>query len=518
LSILNIDNEGHPQKHLPLNIAGNIAYLLVNLIIGLLLVPYFVSTLGVAAYGIIPLATTINNYIGLYASAVNSAVSRTLTIELKKGQHDAASKTYNTAFFGFSAIILIILPFAIIFSILSPVIFNVPSGMGNEVCILFLGVNGAFLIRSWANNYTVSLFAYNRLDLINLINVVNVVVQVILILLFFSIWTPSLTLIGIAYLIGSIVATIIAIFLSKRINASLKVNIHDFDRSRMTELMSLTWWVVLLQMSDLLFNQTNLVIVNLLFGALAAGEYAIAFQWVVLVRVISGVFVSVLTPVILHYYAQGKIDIIIKILKSSIKLMGLLMAIPIGLLCGCAPQLLTLWIGQQFIFLAPLIILLTFHIAFNSATLPLQSIFIVMNKVKIPGIVTVLLGILNIILAVILSSITGWGYYGVAVAVFFCLTVKNIIITPIYSAGILQKPWDMFIKPVFPGLLALLGIALISRILINLIHGPVLFTLSVTATIIGMVYMAVVIKYALNPFERNILASYLPHDIQRYIR
>jgi O-antigen/teichoic acid export membrane protein len=518
MSIFNIDKEGHPQKQLPLNLAGNIAYFLVNLIIGLLLVPYFISTLGVAAYGIIPLATSLNSYIGLLTSSVNTAVSRPLTIELKKGNIDSASKTYNTAFFGFSTIlVLLVLPGLIIFSLFAPVVFNVPPGLGSDVIILFLGVNGAFLIRSWANNYTVSLFAYNRLDLINLVNVVNVVVQVFLILLFFSIWTPSLSSIGIAYLIGGVSATVIAISLSRRINPSLNVNIHDFDCSRMMSLMSLTGWVVFIQMGDLLFNQTDLVVVNILFGAMAAGEYAIAFQWVILLRVILGVFASILTPIVLHYFAQDNLDLVIRILISSVKIMGLIMALFIGLICGCAPQLLTLWVGSQFAFLAPLIILLTFHWAYNSSTFPLQSLYIILNKLKIPGIVTLLLGVLDVILAITLSSFTGWGYYGVAAAAVVSLTLKNTFFYPLYSAKIAQKPWHTFFKPIIPGLAGLVGVAVASYILINAISGPVLFTLAVTGITISIVYAIIIIRFVLNRFERDILASYLPEKVKKYI-
>jgi O-antigen/teichoic acid export membrane protein len=47
------------------NLAANIAYFLVNIIIGALLVPYFINTLGVAAYGLIPLATSITGYVAI---------------------------------------------------------------------------------------------------------------------------------------------------------------------------------------------------------------------------------------------------------------------------------------------------------------------------------------------------------------------------------------------------------------------------------------------------------------------
>jgi len=517
LSIFNIDKEGHPKKHLPLNLAGNIAYFLVNVIIGLLLVPYYISTLGVAAYGIIPLATSLNGYVGLLTHSLNNSVSRYLAVELKKGNYESANKTYNTAFFGITGIIIFVLPIVFFISLFAPVLFNVPTGQGTEVIILFLGVNGALLLRSWASNFTVSLFAYNRLDLLNFVNIVNIIVQVLLIVIFFSFDTPSLSLVGIAYFIGGITASFFAIFFSKKINPYLKINIHNFDRSRLIKIASMTWWVVVIQIGTVLFTQTDLIVVNILFGSLAAGTYAIAYQWVILLRQISGVFSGVLTPVILNYYAHDKMDIVVNISKSSVKIMGLIMALPIGLICGCAPQLLTLWVGDQFIFLAPLMILLTFHIAFNSAVLPLLSIFIVMNKVKIPGIVTIVLGGLNIVLAIILSSMTGWGYYGVAVAVLICLTLKNIFFTPLYTAKILQAKMDLFVKPIIPGVAGTLGIALTSVIIINSIHGSLLFTLSVTGIIIGIIYATIIIRFALNKFERDILVSYLPKNLQRYI-
>lgn len=55
---------------LPRNLAANIAYFLVNVVIGVLLVPYFINTLGVAAYGIIPLATSITGYVAIVVQSL----------------------------------------------------------------------------------------------------------------------------------------------------------------------------------------------------------------------------------------------------------------------------------------------------------------------------------------------------------------------------------------------------------------------------------------------------------------
>jgi O-antigen/teichoic acid export membrane protein len=65
---------------LPRNLAANIAYFLVNIVIGVLLVPYFIDTLGVAAYGLIPLATSITGYVAIVVQSLNTAVTRFLSL------------------------------------------------------------------------------------------------------------------------------------------------------------------------------------------------------------------------------------------------------------------------------------------------------------------------------------------------------------------------------------------------------------------------------------------------------
>ena len=65
---------------LPRNLAANIAYFLVNIVIGILLVPYFIDTLGVAAYGLIPLATSITGYVAIVVQSLNTSVSRFLSL------------------------------------------------------------------------------------------------------------------------------------------------------------------------------------------------------------------------------------------------------------------------------------------------------------------------------------------------------------------------------------------------------------------------------------------------------
>ena len=160
-----------PAAQLPRNLAANIAYFLVNIIIGIALVPFFISTLGVAAYGIIPLATSITGYVAIVVQSLNTSTSRFLTVDLQRGDYAHANKTFNTALFGLTSVILLMVPIILVVAFYAPSLFNVPAGQEGGAILLFLGVSMAFLIRSWSGNFTVQLFAFNRLDLQNIVNV-----------------------------------------------------------------------------------------------------------------------------------------------------------------------------------------------------------------------------------------------------------------------------------------------------------------------------------------------------------
>lgn len=502
---------------LPRNLAANIAYFLVNVIIGVLLVPYFVSALGVAAYGLIPLATSITGYVAIAVNSLNSAVSRFLTVDLQRGDYTAANKTFNTALFVLTVVILLMVPVILVVAYLAPSIFNVPAGQETGAILLFIGVSAGFLIRSWSGNFTVQLFAYNRLDLQNLVNIANIIVQTGLIVLLFTFLGPDLALVGGAHLIGAIVASGVSIVLARRVCPHLRISIRSFDRMRVKDLCRMGWWVVINQIGSLLFLQIDLIVVILLFGATSAGEYAIALQWVILLRAVAGVLSGVLTPTILSCYARNQTETLIRVTKSAVKLMGLTMALPIGLVCGFAPLLLTVWVGKEFTFLAPLMVLLTVHLAVNLAVQPLFPINVAYNRVRVPGIVTFLMGIGNFGLAIILSLLTGWGYFGVAAAGAIVLTLKNAFFTPWYATKILGVGAHTFTRSMLPGIVATALIGIAAATLGGILQIPALVTLVIASATITLVYLAAIWVFCLNGFERGLFESYLPPALRRII-
>jgi O-antigen/teichoic acid export membrane protein len=506
-------NQESFSKQLPKNLISNFIYFLMNVAVGIFLVPYFIDNLGVAAYGIIPLATSMTGYVNLVMQSLNTSVSRYLTIDLQKQDFQKANKTFNTALFGILGIILLTIPLILLLSYYSPIFFDIPENQKKEASLLFLGVFGAFLIRAWGSSFGVSLFAYNRLDIQNAVNGLNLIVQTLLIILFFILFSPKLSYIGLAYFLGASIAFILTVFVSKKINPNLKVNINDFNRSQLKNLMGTGSWIIINQIGALLFTQIDLIVVNKLFGIAAGGEYSIVLVWSTVLRSIAGMLAGVLTPIILTYYAKQKFDDITTISQRAVKFMGLAMALPIGCICGFAPQILSLWVGSEFIKLAPLMWLLLMHLVINLSVLSLFSINVSYDKVRIPGLVTLMTGLGNLLLAIIIPSITGLGYYGVGVAGAIMLTAKNSVFTPWYAARVLGIPKKTFVVSMVPGTIAALMVAGIASLVNYYMNTSTLISLAIYCSLISLIYLYSIWMIGLDEFEKKFIKLQIPNNL-----
>lgn len=498
------------SKQLPKNLLANISYFILNVIIGLLLVPFFIDSLGVSSYALIPLATSLTSYVNIVVQSLNISVSRYLTIYLHKREFENANITFNTAIFGTLGIIVSMLPFVVLVSYYSPLFFDVPTSQENAARILFLGVIGSFLLRAWGSNFGVSLYAYNRLDLQNIVNAVNIIVQTGLIVILFKLDSPNLVYIGLAYFIGAASALILSIIFSRKINPHLKISVNDFSMSKVNELMSMGGWFIIDRIGSLLFLQIDLIVVNRLFGTAAGGEYSVVLTWSMMLRTVAGLLVGVFTPITLTYYAKDRINELINTSKSTVKFVGLAMALPIGYICGFASQLLTIWVGPEFAKLSLLMVLMLFHLVINLPVMPLSAINIAHNKVKIPGIVTFIMGIINFLLALLIPYLTGWNYYGVALAGAITLTLQNTFFAPWYATKLLKISRTTYIRSMLPGVFAMAVTAAISHLIASYFQISGIISLLTCGIVLTAFYLLAVWEFGLNKTERKTVELFLP--------
>jgi membrane protein EpsK len=144
----------------------------------------------------------------------------------------------------------------------------------------------------------------------------------------------------------------------------------------------------------------------------------------------------------------------------------------------------------------------------------LFSINVSFNKVRIPGIVTLVMGIGNFLLAIILSLYTDWGYYGVAIAGAIMLTMKNTLFIPWYASRVLDISKHTFTSSMAFGFLAVVAIVSIIKIINYYLEISTLTSLIMNCTIISIAYILMGWSVGLNQKERKMIKSFVPSSIR----
>ncbi|MFC0317867.1 MULTISPECIES: oligosaccharide flippase family protein [Olivibacter] len=416
------------------NLLSNGALFILNGIIGFWLPPYLIKKLGVGAYGMIPLATTIIGYASVITVGINGALSRFMALSKEQEGDEGSSQVFNTAFIAISGLLLLLIPFFIIVSTHIDKLVSVPAAYAKDTVRLFLCVSCSFILTCVTSAFNVSAYVANRLDLVNQVTVINTLIRVVIIVSVFLFIDVSLFGYGIAVVLGSIAASRYSFYLFRRYSPNIKFRIKDFKTARLSALLSMGGWLVIIQLGSILFLQIDLLVVNKILGNEAAGQYSVILQWSNLIRTLSISLSGVLGPLILTLYARGEILQMTKLTLLSNKALTLFVTCIVAPLCILSGDLLTVWVGEEFARMKWLFLLVLLPLPINLGIQPLFSLNRAYNKVKVPGIFTVLMGMLNLLLAITLVKYTTLGLYGVAVASGFVLTVKNFVFMPIYIA------------------------------------------------------------------------------------
>jgi membrane protein EpsK len=420
------------------NLISNAALFGFNILVGLWYTPYLVHHLGTAAYGIIPLVTQITGYMIVLTSTLNSATGRFITIALEQNNDEEANRYFNTTFFGSVLLVLLLIPLVSWATWNLGSLIVIPEGLASQCQWLFVCTVTGFFLGTLQSPFGVSCYCRNRFDLSNTILFIQAVMRVGLVVVFFGVAAPKIWQVGLASLVAMFFGWGWSIQLWRRLTPTLSISFSHFEWNAFRHLFSMGGWIAVSTVGTILFLSIDLLVVNRMFGVEVGGRYAAILQWPFLLRSIATTIGSVFGPTILYYYAQKDMKGLVLYSRQAVKFVGILIALPTGLISGFAGPLLRIWLGPKFVELAPLMFLMTFPLAVGLAYLPLHNISNALIKVRVPGIVQLLAGVLNLMLAVGLASVPALGYYGVAAAGVIVFSLRNILFTPLYASHILK--------------------------------------------------------------------------------
>lgn len=495
--------EAQPHRRFFVNVVANFGGFLLNLAFGLWFTPFVVHRLGVAVYGLIPLANSVTNYFSVIGVAVSGSVGRYVTLDLARGDTGNGNRTFNTFLFGSLVVIAALVPLGAGLVWVAPHLFDIPGGQQFPLQILIASMVVAFLLALLGSCFDSAIWVTSRFDIRNVIEGAATVTRVGCVFALFYWLGAQLWQVGAATVIAALVAFSGQILAWRKLTPNLRISRAAFDRTRLPALWHTSRWLFLNQAGMLMFSNLDLVLINILIGAPAAGFYAPVVQWTVLLRSVSMQISIVVAPSVIQFHARDEAARVEQFLGRSVRLLSFLVALPAGLACGLAEPTLRTWLGPSFVPMAPLVWVALLPLTIETTTMLFGTVLLAQDRVRWMAVSTFVSGLVNLGLGLLLAAGLHLGVWGIAIGSATASLIRHFILLPVHVARRFGLPWYAYMprQATAPAAAALVGLA--GWALSGLLPGRSWLGLCAAAAAIALPYSVVIYCAALNQEERQ---------------
>ena len=392
------------------NFYTNILTLVVNIVIGFFYTPYLTRTLGPSAYGIVPLALIVNQYISVVAGALTSSFTRFYSIAIQKGDIEEATKTISTSMAVLLVLIASLIPLLAFVILRVDKVFSIPAEHVADAKLLFLYTILSFFLSLITSLINVTLYATNRLDLMNVIKIVRRFFKLPLIILFFVLVEVNVKYIGITSCIIEAFLLVYSIYLFRNHRPEgVTIRLSKASRTVFAALFAMAVWILVQYVGDTALYRIDNIVVNRNWGIVDSGALGAITEMGNFINQVTGVIGSLFGPLIIIAYSKGRHDEVVHLSTSQSYIVGIITAVLAGFLAGFSAPVLEYWLGPKYPIDSQyrlwMIIKLTLT-PFYAAGGVLSFTYRAWNKVRFPALATLAIGVVNLIALTLLVRLT----------------------------------------------------------------------------------------------------------------
>lgn len=425
-----------------------------NYLIQFFLTPFITETVGAEAYGFVSLAKQFTNYAGIITIALNAYATRYIAVTFHQGNLDRCNTYFSSVLIADCIIGAVICTLFAAVTYKLEFILRISQEIVSQVKLLFLLSGVTFGITTAFTVFSSSAYIKNQLDKANLLKCVCYVVEAVALIVLFCYFPTKVWYIGIGTVLSAILISVSNYYLYRKYTPEICFSGKMLSLSAIRELVGNGIWNSLNSLGNVLNSGLDLIITNLMLSELAMGQLAIA-------KTISSMFFALFQmvsqpfhPVFLKDYSKGDKDVLLKDLNKAVIVCGLFSNLAFAGFFALGMLYYRLWIPHQDIQTVWLLTVITiFSSVVEGAGYPLYYIYTLTVKNKIPCLITIAGGILNVISMYLLLKYTNLGAYAVVLTTAVIMTFINVVTNPLYMARCLKlepfKLYPMLIKHIF---------------------------------------------------------------------
>ncbi len=427
------------------NIVANVTGVIVNMISGLLVMPYLIQTLGNSTYGLWILIGTLTGYFGVLDLGVPAAVGRLIAIHHARREPEQISVVMSTAL---ALLLLVSLGICVATCIalpLFPVLFTVPASSALDVrySLILVGFNLALTFPS--SIFSGLLWGFARFDLQNAIDIPTLILRTVLTMTLVTVHAPLMTL-GVIVLVVGTLNSAFKMLLCYRLVPHLHLSWQHVHRNRIREIFSIGGWLNVIAWSRTLIPQIAPTLIGARIGNAAVTTYTVARQLVVYANIFSNNATQVMTPAATGAYATNAVDSQKRLFIEGGKFAyALTLFLGAGLFCLGLPFIHWWQHGLQDAAYRPLLILML------GESLPMSqwltySVLLGAGRQRALGLLALSEGVLTLPL---ILSLIGNGLTGVSIAVAISGFVARGAAQWLYGCRMLRVSLSAYARQVF---------------------------------------------------------------------
>jgi membrane protein EpsK len=256
----------------------------------------------------------------------------------------------------------------------------------------------------------------------------------------------------------------------------------------------MTFWGLVNNAGSILIIRTGAIIANIGLGSEAAGYFNALYSVSIMLRSLATAFSNILFPKFMQLFAIEQFEKLKDELLQSLKLQAVVVGFLVGIISGLAAPLLQVWLGKDFARFSSYLILMISFLILDLSNLPLISIHVTFNKVKIPSIINFLVGVFRVVLAVVFISRTSLGLWGLIVSEGLVVLVKNICFIIPYNQSVTGIPILETIKSLSWGIIGYAIIFIFSRLTFKFLPFENLISCILVSFVLGAGYFFFVLR------------------------
>lgn len=393
-------------KQTKINFYTNIAALIANVLVGIYYTPYLVKSLGLAAYGILPLALIINQYISVATQTLTHAYTRFYSVALHKRDYEEASKDISSSMAVILLISIFIIPLGV--WIISNVnsLFSIPANLIISAKYLFGFTILSFIVSLFSSLFNVTLYAINRFDLMNVMKIIRTVFKLLVVIALFETISIDVAWVGLTNLLTEILVLVMSIFLFYKFKPKeISLSLSKFQKGVLYSIFGMSIWIFIQVCGDTLLYRTDNLIVNHYWGTEASGALGAISEIGHYVTVIVNVLGSLFGPLILIAYSKQHHDEVKSLFIEQSTIVGCMSAVLTGTISGLGAVLLDVWLGNEMGQYSWWLLLKMVVLPYYAAGGIMAFVYRSWNKVKFPAIGTIVIGIIDIALLILVCQV-----------------------------------------------------------------------------------------------------------------